>query len=272
MFWGRRSKTNSAESRYLRGELRPRSDRPSVIHFTLHKCASVYLRSKLHALARKIDLAPVDLDGYFFDFARPERFTLQPRGFFYGPFRGLDDSLGVPRQWPDLSEYKVIIVLRDPRDVLTSLYFSIAYSHRTPRGDGREQFLSHRDQVRRIDIDDYVRQQAEPFYRRYRAYFDLAARYGAHLTTYEHLVTAPQAWLDELLAYLDVRLSGWTRRRLISPGDFAIDRENPAAHVRQVAPGDHARKLRPDTIAWLNAKFADVLEWYDARRTIQRAA
>jgi hypothetical protein len=214
----------------------------------------------------------LDLDGYFFDFAQPEPFTLAPRGYFYGPFRGLDDSSGVPREWPDLSPYKIIIVLRDPRDVLTSLYFSIAYSHRTPRGDGRSEFLSHRDQVKRVDIDDYVRQAAQQFLPRYRAYFDLAARYDVHLTTYEQLVTSPQAWLDELLDYLDVRLSSWTRRRLISANDFAVDRENPESHVRQVAPGDHARKLRPDTVAYLNAKFADVLAWYGGREKVKTAA
>lgn len=269
--WGRR-KTDSLEARYLRGELEPRSDRPSVVYFTLHKCASVYLGKKLHRLARKINLVPLDLDGHFFHSFQPQPFTLCPRGFFYGPIRSLDESYGVPRDWPSLSDYKVLVVLRDPRDVLTSLYYSMAYSHAMPRGEGKVHVAALRREALSVDINDFVRQQADVFVRRYRAYFDLAQRSHIHLTTYEQLVTSPHAWLDDLLAYLDVRLFTWTRRRLISARDFRVDHENPKAHVRQVAPGDHGRKLSGETIAWLNAKFADVLAWYDTQRGLDRAA
>lgn len=259
--WKRRTAAPN-EARYLAGALPPASDRPSVLHFTLHKSASVYLRAKLHKLARWIGLAPLDMDGYFFDAAAPRPFEVRPRGYFYGPFRSLDDAFDQPRAWPDFDGYKLLVVIRDPRDVLTSLYYSTAYSHRTPRGDGRDKFLSLRDAARHVDINDYVRREADTFLPRYRAYFQLAERYAAHLTTYEHLVTAPQVWLDELLAYLDAPLTAWRRRRLISAGDFTVKREDPHSHVRQVQPGDHARKLAPATIAWLDARFAEVLDWY----------
>jgi hypothetical protein len=242
-----------------------------MLHFTLHKCASVYLRNRLHKLAEWIGLAPLDLDGYFFDSARPQPFEVRPHGYFYGPFRSLDDAFGVRREWPDLTGYKIAVVIRDPRDVLTSLYFSTAYSHRTPQGDGRESFLALRDEAQHVDINAYVRREADSFLPRYRAYFRLAARYDVHLTTYEQLVTTPCAWLDALLVYLDVELSPRRRRRLISADDFAVRQENPAAHVRQVQPGDHRRKLRPETIAWLDAKFAEVLDWYANRPAIAAA-
>ncbi len=267
-FWKRQSTTR--EARYLAGQLPPASSRPSTLHFTLHKCASVYLRTKLHALADLIGLAPLDLDGYFFDSAQPQPFVVRPRGYFYGPFRCLDDAFGVRREWPDLTGYKLIVVLRDPRDVLTSLYFSTAFSHRTPKGEGRDEFLSLRDEAQHVDINDYVRREADVFLRRYQAYFRLAARYDVHLTTYEQLVTEPQTWLDALLAYLGVALSTWRRRRLISPQDFTIKREDPKAHFRQVQPGDHLRKLSDETIAWLNSKFAEVLAWYGENQ--QKAA
>lgn len=259
--WKRRPHL-SREAQYLAGQLQPTSDRPSVMHFTLHKCASVYLQTKLHMLAEQIGLTPLDLDGYFFDSAQPQPFTVQRRGFFYGPFRSLDDAFGVRREWPDLRGYKIIVVIRDPRDVLTSLYYSMAYSHRTPRGDARDSFLAMRQEVQQIDIDQHVRQEARVFLPRYRSYFRLAQQYDVHLTTYEQLVTNPDAWRESLLAYLGVVMSRWRKRRLISAADFAVKRENPAAHMRQVQPGDHARKLRPDTIAWLNAEFAEVLDWY----------
>jgi hypothetical protein len=265
-FWKRRP-TTSREARYLADDLPPASDRPSTLHFTLHKCASVYLREKLHALAEMIGLVPLDFDSYFFDSAKPEPFEIRPRGYFYGPFRAFDRAFGVEREWPDLTNYKVIVVIRDPRDVLTSLYFSTAYSHQTPKGEGREAFLALRDKAQHVDIDTYVRAEADVFLERYRAYFELASRYDVHLTTYEALVSASDAWLDTLLAYLGVELSTRQRRQLVSADDFVVKREDPSAHVRQVKPGDHARKLQRDTIAWLDEKFAEVLAWYaDQRR------
>jgi hypothetical protein len=270
-FWSRR-KRDSLEARYLRGELSPRTDRPSVLYFTLHKCASVYLGKKLHKLARKIGLAPLDLDGHFFDSGRPQAFAPRPRGFFYGPIRSYDEAYGTTRQWPSLADYKVLVVLRDPRDVLTSLYYSMAYSHAIPRGEGNEQLVASRREALAVDINDFVRQQADVFARRYRAYFELARRQPVHLATYERLVASPDAWLDDLLAYLGVRLSRWNRRGLISQRDFRVHREDPKAHVRQVTPGDHRRKLKPETIAWLDTRFADVLAWYEKQPLTRHAA
>ncbi|QKD83329.1 hypothetical protein HPC62_14990 [Thermoleptolyngbya sichuanensis A183] len=41
--------------------------------------------------------------------------------------------------------------------------------------------------------------------------------------------------------------------------DFQVEDEDVYRHKRQVLPGDHTRKLQPETIAVLNEKFAEVL-------------
>jgi hypothetical protein len=40
---------------------------------------------------------------------------------------------------PHLAAFRVILLLRDPRDCLTSLFFSLAYSHRPPGDDDRKE-------------------------------------------------------------------------------------------------------------------------------------
>lgn len=259
--WIRRSirHAETAEARYLRGERLSRSRRKSVLFFTLHKCASVFLRDKLHALAREIGLAPLDMDSHFFVLGRTEPIVHEPRGYFYGPYRSPDSAYGQPRSWPDLRDYQVLLVVRDPRDVLTSLYYSSAFSHAVPEGPFRESLLRHRQQTLRQTIDEFVRDQAPAFAARYEAYVRMTAATEVHVARYEELVTDPHRWLDGVLTYLHARVPPRFARSLIRPRDFRVKHEDPRAHVRQIAPGDHARKLRPETIEWLNRQFESVL-------------
>jgi hypothetical protein len=45
-----------------------------------------------------------------------------------------------------------------------------------------------------------------------------------------------------------------------------VSSENAHAHKRQVVPGDHRRKLAPETIVQLNQQFGEILSLlqYDA--------
>jgi hypothetical protein len=162
----------------------------------------------------------------------------------------------------------VLLVVRDPRDVLTSLYYSSAFSHAVPDGPFRESMLQHRQQTLRLSIDEFVREQAPSFAARYAAYLRMTAAADVYVARYEELVTDPHRWLGGVLDYLDAQVPRRFARALIRPRDFQIKHEDPQAHVRQIKPGDHARKLRPETIAWLNREFAAVLSSFGYPATI----
>ena len=78
------------ERRFVAGNYPPPSDRPSLIFLTLHKCASVFLGSKLAELARKIGLVPLNLDQYAYMTNQKISVPLCPRGFYFGPCRSLE--------------------------------------------------------------------------------------------------------------------------------------------------------------------------------------
>lgn len=97
---------------------------------------------------------------------------------------------------------------------------------------------------------------------------------GVTLLRYEDMVTRFDLWLWDFLRGItracrpDAAGAVVLHRRLQQvharavarhAGDFQVVQENPLAHKRQVAPGDHRRKLRPDTVASLDRLFADVL-------------
>jgi hypothetical protein len=42
--------------------------------------------------------------------------------------------------------------------------------------------------------------------------------------------------------------------------EFTVDQEDIYSNKRQVTPGDHRRKLKPETIEHLNQVFADILQ------------
>lgn len=93
---------------------------------------------------------------------------------------------------------------------------------------------------------------------------------------YETLVTHFAEWLHDYLRAFDRldqpgrRLFGLARRRKRLKGiyerfssrfqdDFSVATEDKFHHKRQVAPGDHRRKLSSSTISDLNRDFAHVL-------------
>ena len=73
-------------------------------------------------------------------------------GYLYSVFGGMIEGI------PSLEKYKVILVTRDPRDILVSDYYSIAYSHSVPSKTGNkyDKFMSKRNKAREYTIDDFV--------------------------------------------------------------------------------------------------------------------
>ena len=66
----------------------------------------------------------------------------EPFGYAYGGFRDL------PWPLPDYAGGRTVVLVRDPRDALTSFYFSMAYSH-VPPGTADSPDLLRAFEVRR---------------------------------------------------------------------------------------------------------------------------
>jgi hypothetical protein len=82
----------------------------------------------------------------------------EPFGQAYGGFRDL------PWPLPDSAAGRTVLLVRDPRDALTSLYFSLAYSHVPPGSSDSlkllQAFDARRERVRVMTIDEFVLQEA----------------------------------------------------------------------------------------------------------------
>ena len=78
------------------------------------------------------------------------------------------------------------------------------------------------------------------------------------LLKYEDMVGNFDSWLASILAFLEFSPGQETLSRIKNDADFSVQ-EDISQHKRQVTPGDHKRKLKPETIESLNAILEPVL-------------
>jgi hypothetical protein len=261
--WARRR--FSTERALLGGADPTTSGHPSVLHLSLNKAATQHVRRLLVRCTASAGLVPVHLNGYAFwsdlpyadhgavvDPALARAF--HPQGNLYSSFGGFVGGL------PDLERYRKVLVVRDPRDLLVSQYFSIANSHQTPGAAKRAEFLQRREHAREVGIDAFVLERAPVVQAALRRYADeLLPVPGTLVTTYEELVTDLGRWLRRTRSFLDLPADESLVAALVAESRPAPEREDINAKRRQVTPGDHRRKLAEETVAALDEQLADEL-------------
>jgi hypothetical protein len=249
------------ERRLLKGESLSSSDHPSILFFTTQKCASRYVDKILGKLTTSAGLIHADYDAYAAMvrvpkderlFTREDKMQVafKSKGYYYGP-------LGTFRKIPNLSSYRIVLQLRDPRDVLTSLYYSTAFSHAliSPK------LLRRRMEAREMDVDSYVLHAANEYLPIYQEYSDsLLGREGVGFLRYEDMVADFPTWLDRLSSHTGLSTETVAIHDIRNAADFTVKEEDIYAQRRQVTPGDYLRKLQPETIKALNIKFGGILD------------
>lgn len=251
------------EAALLRRGPRPRVDEPSVLFFSMHRSGSTLMHRLLRERARDRNLTPINLERYcLLTGARLEdcretgetgESVFCERGYYYGVLRGWHPV-------PDLDAYRVVLLLRDPRDMLTSHFFSLAFGHRMMT----VEHLQKRQRARRLGLDRFVVSEAARWKEKYAAYFDhLLGQPNVHLVRYEDLIENFPTEMGRIMNHV-----GWPDpaerwNRLVEEGLFEVDGEDPGMHKRQVSSGDHRDKLAPETRRALNDVFGSCLERLD---------
>ena len=257
------------ESRLIAGKSVAAGDHPSVIHFSVNRSATQYVKSVLQRIAKENDLLPIDFASYAFNSGTPYHTDpamrdklpnmFHPRGFLYSalqtPVPGMDN----------LTDYRAILVVRDPRDVATSAYFSRGWSHPLSMASNvRDKQLELRKQATDGEVDEFVFEhlaKSAQIYRDYLAVIHAGQR--MKVLRYEAMTDDFTAWLDDLLAATECSISDRLRAALLNEAaQMQNVKEDKTRHVRQAKPRDHTRKLSAETIARLNEEYADILNGF----------
>jgi len=230
----------------------------NVVVYTVHKAASMLLFRAMDAYCQNNGLAlysPNSRDEEFrLAVSRKEEasvdceFPVQP--CLVGPVR-------VPKAYSNLRGHKTMIHLRDPRDVLTSMFYSFTFSHAGIDEEVRQKRI-------RMGVDKFVLSREPDMRNRFKTYCRWIENDDSiFLTTYESLYDDFEGWLNATFRFWgaeDPELVA-TVAKTEDPQKISNRGENINKHKRQATPGDHARKLSPETIAILNDRFAFYFEF-----------
>lgn len=233
-----------------------RPDQASTALLTYHKAGSTIAGQIVGMIHAHGGMPHVDLALMAGRFGRrSEPFCIEHRGllskpgYFFGALRGTYiEKMG------GFAGNRLVVHVRDPRDCLTSFYYSEAYSHPLPTpSEAEEAFRARREKALSMGIDEYCLQQANYYVKCCDAIGKIVKDHPEHMRSkYEDMVTKPKAWLRRVCAFAKVELTDELLAKLTPVMAFSVEEEDVMRKRRQVQPGDHLRKLKPETIEKLN--------------------
>jgi hypothetical protein len=150
---------------------------------------------------------------------------------------------------------KKILVVRDPRDMLVSLYYSAKFSHDlTERGTQQFRWLvraTKRDTE--MGIDEYCLYNSWRMNEALFGYSEILDDPNTLILKYEDFIYNKVNLARSICNRFSLELGPNRIADIVAPHDIFPAADQPYQHVRQVHPGDHKRKLKPETINALNA-------------------
>ena len=181
------------------------------------------------------------------------------RGYCFAGFREIPRSfLGAPA----IRRLRKIIVVRDPRDMLVSRYFSTKYSHGfEPRGTAQvAQLMRQLIDDGQTDLDSYCLHYSWIVNADFFMHRDIILDPRTKVFRYEDFLYDKHNLIDGICSWFDLPLSQEQLNAIVTAQESIPDVERPNYHVRQAHPGDYRRKLRSNTIQALNSVLKDYLE------------
>jgi len=242
---------------------------PTVYAFSLPKAGSVLLDSILRTLSERVGVTYVSLMGDFFGLGLAEKNipseaskVFADNGYCFGGFRAFPKTFEIP----NLATRKSIFLLRDPRDMLVSHYFSMRSSHPDPGKilTTSRQSLPRRDKALALSVDQYALDLADFYARHLARYMKVLGENRDCFTVfrYEDVIFKKRAWVADICDAFGWDVPKRTVNKIADKNDVVPRGENEARHIRQVTPGDGMRKLQPETIEKLNELFETQLSYF----------
>jgi hypothetical protein len=246
------------EKAMMKGKDITKSKHPTIVLFTAHKCASTYTSKIFQAFAEAESMPFIDFPRYFIftkgfhHFGNPAfmKTAFKPTGYYYGAFRGYKNI-------PDIEKYRIVLILRDPRDVITSHYFSTAFSHPVLS----EGIYEARQKALQQTIDEFVLENAPKTKKYYAEYCEKALnKENILFLKYEDMISDFEPWLHRLTKHLGMEHQQAVVQKLVAESKFTVKKEDKFSHIRSIKAGDYLDKLQPETIRKLNEMFKEELE------------
>ena len=237
----------------------------SFFVFSVYKAGSTLLMNVMADVCKELNFPLVDLPSRLFslglgpsDLTSDVNRLWQEEGYCYAGFRSF-----FPAMQFDFTKTQNILLVRDPRDILTSLYFSEKYSHPIPKMKaGSHPMVKQREKVQHLGIEEFVMQKAPMINNIFLTYIQELPITTTRVYRYEDVIFKKKEWLKDMLDFLGLKLPASKIRAIADKYDIRPDREDPQKHVRQVTPGNYKAHLSQTTIEKLDDLFGPVMRYF----------
>ncbi len=247
------------------------SERPSVLAFSMAKAGSTLLNNILSRIAPDVDLVFFSIEDYLFSrnvspTNRPLNIggIIKPEGYCYGGFRQFP-----AHPVPILFSARSVLLVRNPLDMITSLYFSLLKSHRIPRESGAPsdvegaatKLISTRTYLQHTDINAFARQAVRAYTRMFEGYVaqGFPWRKTVAIYRYEDVIFDKANWVADICDWYQWKLPAGRSEAVGAMFDEQPDIERPDQHIRQVKPGNHLAHLSPQTVTNVSEGLAEYM-------------
>ncbi len=244
------------------------SSHQSVYFYTFHRCSST-LFSK-YVLKNIIGLYHIDYAGKLYKGKEISDITFESKGVVYGPIRLTAphtsiEYTGLVNKLSDLTfihDKIAIFLIRDPRDILVSSYYSFARTHSlSVNKEIREKQEAHRQILQTQTIDEYVLESAPILKNSFETLVRLNNSCGQNvIIRYEDMINNWEQFVSGLTRFVKIKQSVLDNiYEKTRPREF----EDNDSHRRSGKPQAFREKLEKETISSLNASFKDILERFN---------
>lgn len=261
-------RTTSLKGTPLEFEFRDSPFQESQFFLALHKSGSVLFYNLVEELADACGKPHFALETELFSRGValvdcPLELTqiLEKPGYIFHGFR-TQWILNYVRQF---RTSRKLLLVRDPRDIAVSYYFSVTKSHTIPEsGDVREKMLDQRRAANEIDVNTFVRSGRCDFVlANMRAFMRLVETDpNCRVYRYEDVIFKKREWVADIAKVCGLDAGTDKINEIADRHDIRPDKENPDAHIRQVTPGNFRQHLDEAAQNSLEKRFEPVFRYF----------
>ena len=246
----------------------PVPDFESCYVFAFAKAGSVLINNLTYGIMQHAGVPVVDVPVSIFNSGVATSSVImdlgrifRPYGYCYAGFRSI---LPCMRGTIDNLSDRIILMVRDPRDMLVSLYYSIKYSHKFPSNMTPQAIYELESQcwARDVNIDEFCVTNSIIYNVMFKDFQALIGKKKVAVIRYEEAVFDKVALAHTICDKFSISIPLERLKEIVAPHDVLPSEDKPLDHIRQVRPGDHTRKLAPGTIEKLNIMMGEFMSFF----------